>query len=79
MNHYLLSIFALDLARERSQEAEHRWLESAYARSAPARTPRLRRLAARLLAAVSRGSAWIVRRLDPHVADDLGRTLAPTN
>ena len=78
MNHYLLSSFALDLARERSQEAEHRWLESA-TRAARGTNASFRRLAARLLAAVSRGSAWIVRRLDPHVADDLGRTLAPTN
>lgn len=76
MNHYLYSLLALDIARERSREAEQRWLESTLARTAPSRRPRLRRLAARLLASVSRGSASVVRRLDSRVADDLGRTLA---
>jgi hypothetical protein len=77
VNHYLLSLLALDIARERSREAEQRWLESALAGTAPSRATRVRRLAARLLASVSRGSAWIVRRLDSCVADDLGRSLAP--
>lgn len=88
MNHYLLSFLALDIARERAREAEQRWLESTlhgyelhvtlgHVRTAPSRATRLRRLAAQLLAAVSRGSAAIVRRLDACVADDLGRTLAP--
>jgi hypothetical protein len=38
---------------------------------------RLRRPAALLLAAVSRGSAAATRRLDECVADELGRALAP--
>lgn len=77
MNPHLYSLLALDIARERSLEAEQYWLAKALAGSRPARSSRLRRLAALLLAAVSRGSAAIVRRLDARVADDLGRTLAP--
>lgn len=77
MNHYLYSMLALDLARERSQEAQQRWLESRLVAATPSRPPRIRRLAARLLASVSLGSAAIVRRLDSCVADDLGRSMAP--
>lgn len=77
MNHYLLSLLALDLARERSLEAEERWREDSLAQAAPLQAPRVRRFAARLLAAVSLGSASIARKLDACVADDLGRSLAP--
>ncbi|MDO8485027.1 MAG: hypothetical protein Q7S35_08785 [Candidatus Limnocylindrales bacterium] len=77
MNHYLYSLLALDIARQRSREAEQHWLESALIGTAPSRASRLRRVAAQLLASVSRGSASIVRRLDSCVADDLGRALAP--
>jgi hypothetical protein len=74
VNHYyLISLLALDIAREREREAEQRWLVA----GAPSRPPRLRRLAARLLATISRGSASIARRLDSCIADDLGRSLAP--
>lgn len=78
MNPYLF--IALDLARERAHEgmrrAEHRRLlmEAEYGR--PTVAARIRRQAARLLAGLSLASAFIVRRLDDHVADDLGRTLA---
>ena len=77
MNHYLLSYLALDLARERSLEAEERWREHSLTQATPEQTPRVRRLAARLLAAVSLGSASVARKLDACVADDLGRSLAP--
>ncbi len=88
MTPYLYSLLALDIARERTREAEQRWLESTFhgyelqvtlghLRTGPSRATRIRRLAAQLLAAVSRGSATVVRRLDARVADDLGRTLAP--
>ena len=81
MNSYLLSYLALDIARERSRDAERSWLESQdwleLPRTGPSQGTRLRRLIARLLASVSRGFASIVRRLDSHVADDLGRGLAP--
>jgi len=42
------------------------------------RPTRARRLTAIALAALSRGTAGVVRRLDDCVADDLGRALAPT-
>lgn len=77
MTHYPYALFALDIARERTREAERHWLEASLALDAPSQPSRLRRLAARALASVSRGFAWIVRRLDDCVADDLGRTLAP--
>ena len=77
MNAYLYLLLALDVARERTREAEEHWLAQELAGLAPARPSPLRRPAARVLAAVSRGSAAIVRRLDECVADDLGRTLAP--
>lgn len=76
MNHYLYTFLALDIARQRTREAEQRWLEGSLIATSTSRVSRLRRLAARSLAAVSRGSASIVRRLDECVADDLGRTLA---
>lgn len=76
MNHYSYAILALDIARERSAEAERDYLANQLTNGMP-RTSGIRRLTARIVAAFSRGSAWIVRRLDGHVADDLGRTLAP--
>lgn len=77
MNAYLLSLIALDVARQRTREAERHWLEASLVDSMPERVSPLRRGTVRLLAAVSIGSASIVRRLDSCVADDLGRTLAP--
>lgn len=77
MNHYAYGLLALDIARQRSLEAEQHYLEVQLAASAPARPSTIRRLAARSMAGVSRGSAWIVRQLDDRVADELGRTLAP--
>lgn len=77
MTHYTYAFLALDIARQRTQEAERRWLEASLAADAPQRSSRLRRFAAVALASVSRGTASIVRRLDDCVADDLGRTLAP--
>jgi hypothetical protein len=77
VNSYLLSYYFLDLARERSAEAETRWREHVFTHGRPEQAPRVRRLAARMLAAVSLGSAWIARKLDSCVADDLGRSLAP--
>jgi hypothetical protein len=79
VNHYLYAFLALDVARQRSREAEARWLEASLTAGDPSRPSRLRRGTARLLASVSRGTASVVRRLDDCVADDLGRTLAPTD
>jgi len=77
VNHYLYAFIALDIARQRSREAEARWLEASFTADQPTRAARLRRGAALLFASVSRGTAAVVRRLDDCVADDLGRTLAP--
>lgn len=75
---YPYVIIALDLARERAEthirEEEHRRLVTSFS----TQSSRFRRPTAQVLAAFSRGSAAIVRRLDDCVADDLGRTLAPT-
>ena len=77
MNANFYSLIALDIARERSLEAERHWLAASFAGPAPARGAAVRRMAATALAAVSRSTANAVRRLDSRVADDLGRTLAP--
>ena len=72
------SIYALEIARDREREARQAHLVSEVMSGRPARPSRLRRSAALALAALSRGSAFVVRRLDDCVADDLGRALAPT-
>jgi len=86
--HYLYSIFALDVANQRvndlfnleyrgagdARQARQAAELSAGGRDRPSHT---RRALAHGLAAVSRGSAAAVRRLDHAVADDLGRALAP--
>ena len=77
MNHYSYAILAFDIARQRAAEAEQYYLESQLAAAAPARSSAARRFAARAVAQFSRGSAWIVRKLDECVADDLGRRLSP--
>ncbi len=76
MNH-LYAMLALDIARERTREARHYWLAASLVADRPARTTQLRRQLARVLAAVSRGAAWVARQLDSPTADDLGRALAP--
>lgn len=73
MNAYMYSLLALDIARERSREAEARWKASrvGHADSGP-----IRRAAARWMIAVSRGAASVARRLDHRVAEDQVRRLA---
>lgn len=73
MNAYTYSLFALEIARERSREAEERWLASraiGMNRNGP-----IRRAAAQSMALVSRASASVARRLDATVADDLRRAM----
>ncbi|MBI3749082.1 MAG: hypothetical protein HY262_09605 [Chloroflexi bacterium] len=78
MNHYLYSFLALSLANDRAAEADA-YRRMSMARADQEASPSLvRRSLARGLAAVSRGSASVVRRLDGCIADDLGRSLAPT-
>lgn len=71
------TMYALEVARDREREARHDRLVAQFRAGSAARTSRLRRLAALALAALTRGSAAGVRRLDHRVADDLGRALAP--
>src|SRR5207342_2815198 len=63
---------------ERAREAAHDRLVAEARAGYPTRTSLPRRALANGLALVSRGSAAAVRRLDECVADDLGRSLAPT-
>jgi hypothetical protein len=78
VNHWLYSFLALSIAQERAAEADrYRLAALAVGDEAPAWSL-LRRSLARGLAALSRGSASVVRKLDDCIADDLGRSLAPT-
>jgi hypothetical protein len=83
---YLYSFLALDLANQRrddvfnmeyrqTQEADQARHEAELSASGQDRSSYARRALAHGLAAVSRGSAAAVRRLDDVVADDLGRSL----
>jgi hypothetical protein len=78
MHHYLLYVQLAQRDRERELNSEaHRF--AAEARAAHVGEPsRVRRSVALGFAALSRGSAAAVRRLDDCVADDLGRALAPS-
>jgi hypothetical protein len=78
VNHQLYSFLALSLARERADEANRYRLVALATAGDPSWPSLLRRSLARAFAALSRGSALAVRRLDECVADDLGRSLAPT-
>jgi hypothetical protein len=71
-----------DYTDSRSREAEralehHRLLALAREAQPPHRSG-VRRPAAQAVAVLSLGAAALVRRLDDCVADDLARTLAPT-
>lgn len=79
---HLWTMYALEVAHDREREARQDSLVAlvrATGATETARPSRFRRPAALALAAVSRGSALIVRRLDVCVADDLGRSLNPTD
>ena len=70
MNYYLHSF----LAKDRLREADQYRLAALVASARPARPARIRRPVARVLAAVSRLAAIVVRRLDQDAADDLARS-----
>ena len=71
------TFYALEVAHDREHEIRNRrLLAEAPATAEP--SVAVRRSAALALAALSRGSAAAVRRLDDCVADDLGRSLAPS-
>lgn len=71
-------LYAHEIARDRERELDYDRLAAEARLGMAARPSRLRRPAALLLAALSRGTAVAVRRLDECVADDLGRSLAAT-
>jgi hypothetical protein len=78
VNHQLWAFIALDVARQRAEEASRYHRASLSLDEEPSSPSRLRRSLAHGLAAISRGAAAIVRKLDGCIADDLGRSLAPT-
>jgi hypothetical protein len=78
VNHQLYSFLALSLAQERAAEADRYRRLAAAGDWQPSSPSLVRRSLARAVASISRSSAWVVRRLDSCIADDLGRSLAPT-
>ena len=72
------TFIALDIARERAAEADRHRQAALARRGAPARPSWPRRGLAHGFAFVSRTSAAIARRLDGCIADDLGRSLSPS-
>jgi hypothetical protein len=76
MHPTVLYTLAIQREREFGYESEERRMLAEASALGPAGPSAVRRSTARVLAAVSRGSAAAVRRLDACVADDLGRALA---
>ena len=74
--HLLTPFLAVELERERRAAAARRSLERRTRQSSDARRSTPRRVLAVVLAAVSRGSASAVRRLDSCLADELAGSLA---
>jgi len=72
------TLYALEVSRDRDHAIHDRLLLADAPDDETGHPSRLRRPAARILAALSRGSAAAVRRLDDCIADDLGRSLAPS-
>jgi hypothetical protein len=72
------TLYALEVSRDRDHEIRNRLLLEEAPDDLTSRPSRLRRPVALALAALSRGSAAAVRRLDDCIADDLGRSLAPS-
>ena len=77
--HLLTPFLATDHIAELRREAENQRLVTLAQPARVARNSPLRRGLALGLVAISRASAGAVRRLDACVADDLGRSLAPTD
>jgi len=75
---HLYTYIAMQAANDRTREARDAYRAAQVRQALPVRPSIVRHGLATGLAAVSRGSAAIARRLDECVADDLGRRLAPT-
>jgi hypothetical protein len=73
LNHW--AIIALDIAAERTREADRQRLAALYRAGRVNSPSRLRRISALTVAAISRGLAGLTRRLDGRVADELADTL----
>ena len=78
-------IYANEISRDRERRLsklasfdEERWLLAQSVPPPEARSWHIRRRVAQVLAVASRTTATVVRQLDECVADDLGRSLAPT-
>ena len=78
-------IYADEISRDRERRLarlvpfdEERWLLAQSVPPSEARSWHIRRRVAQALAVASRTTATVVRQLDECVADDLGRSLAPT-
>ena len=69
--HSYYTFLALDIAADRAREADRQRLATLARRAYPDRDRSVRRGLALAAAALSRGSAALVRRLDDCVADDL--------
>ena len=74
--HALSFFLAMDLDRERRAAADHRSLERRARAGRVSGGSAVRRQVALALAAISRGSAAAVRRLDACLADELAGRLA---
>jgi hypothetical protein len=77
MSHFYTYI-ALDLANDRAREAADAYRAAQLRHGLPARPSAVRHGLANGMAALSRGSAAVTRRLDGRVAEDLRKALAPT-
>jgi hypothetical protein len=77
--HLMTPFLATEHVAELRREAEHQHLVVLAQSARRRRTAPIRRGLALGLVAISRASAGAVRRLDACVADDLGRSLAPTD
>ena len=75
--HHIYSLLALDIATDRVRESREAHRAAELSAGLSGRPSVARRVLAQGLAAVSRGTAAAVRRLDHGTADDLGRALAP--
>jgi hypothetical protein len=72
------AFLAMDIAQDRAHEADRHRLAAIARADAADQTIWPRRVLARAFASITRVSAWVTRRLDGYVADDLERSLTPT-
>ena len=71
------AIYAIEVARDRERRLDRYWQLADIRPDRDQRPSSTRRAVALILAALTRGSAAAVARLDDCVSDDLRRSLAP--